>query len=97
MKEPLHKKASLGSHADRSFPGGVGFWLVGRSPRFAATAVANTLTVATTAIFIDRGDLIKVMGHSYEKAVLMEGRALSRPWPRRSGALQHFHRPWRPK
>ena len=66
------------------------FWLLGRSPRFAATAVANTLTVATPSIFIDRGDLNKVMGHFYQNALLLEGRALSRPWPRRSGALLLF-------
>ncbi len=53
----FHENASFGSHADRFFPGGVGFWLLGRNPRFAATAVANTLTVATPPIFIDRVDL----------------------------------------
>ena len=50
----LDENASFGSHADLFFLGGVGFWLLGRSPRFAATAVANTLTVATPPIFIDR-------------------------------------------
>jgi hypothetical protein len=60
----FHENASFGSHADRFFPGGVGFWLLGRSPRFAATAVPNTLTVATPPIFIDRGDLNKSCGIS---------------------------------
>ncbi len=53
----FYENACFGSHADRFFPGGVGFWLLGRSPRFAATAVANPLTVATPPIFIDRVDL----------------------------------------
>ncbi len=58
----FHENASFGGHADRFFPGGVGFWLLGRSPRFAATAVANMLTVATTPIFIDRVDLNRSSG-----------------------------------
>jgi hypothetical protein len=41
----------------------VGFWLSGKSPRFAATAIANTLTVATSANFIRGGELEKVMAH----------------------------------
>jgi hypothetical protein len=53
---PLHENVSFGSLADGFLPGGVGFWLLGRSPRFAATAVANTLTVATPLIFIDSVD-----------------------------------------
>ncbi len=66
VMEHFYENASFGSHADRFFPGGVGFWLLGRSPRFAATAVANTLTVATPPIFIDRVDLIKVIGRPYQ-------------------------------
>jgi hypothetical protein len=73
-----YKNASFGSHADRFFPGSVGFWLLERSPRFATTAVANTLTVATPPIFIDRVDLKKVMRNSYENARLKVDAALYR-------------------
>ena len=53
-------------------------------------------------IFIRGGELEKLMGQFYENAVLVDGRAgdrrhLSRPQPRRSEALQHLHRPWRPE
>jgi hypothetical protein len=42
------------------------FGYLGRSPRFAAITVANTLTVATPAIFVGGGELAKVMGHFYD-------------------------------
>jgi hypothetical protein len=38
-----------------------------KNPRLAATAVANALTEATPVIFIDRGDLKKVMAHFFMK------------------------------
>ena len=53
----LRENESFGSHADRVFPGGVGFWLSGKMPTVAATAVVNTLTVATSDIFIGCGEL----------------------------------------
>ena len=56
-----YENAGLGGHADRAVCGKRGPVLLSKSPRLAATAVANTLTVATNAIFIGRGDLEK--GH----------------------------------
>jgi hypothetical protein len=48
-------------------------WVFGcqeKCPRFAATVVANTLTVATPAIFICCGELEKIMGYSLLFVVL---------------------------
>lgn len=53
----FYENASFGRDAAHFFPGGVGFLLLGRSPQFAATAVANTPTVATLPVFIRGGEL----------------------------------------
>ncbi len=58
---PFYENACFGSHADRFFPGGVGF-LIPRKTHGSHEALA----VATPAIFTRRGDLKKVMGHSLE-------------------------------
>ena len=58
----------FGSHADRAFCGKRGLVGPAKKPRLAATAVANTLTVATHAFFIRGGELEKVMRHSLEDA-----------------------------
>ena len=56
----------FGSHADRAFCGKRGLVGPPKNPRLAATAVANTLTVATHAFFICGGELEVVMGHFHE-------------------------------
>ena len=50
-----YEDARLGSNADREVCGKRGH-LSDKSPRLAATAVANALTVATNVIFIDLGE-----------------------------------------
>jgi hypothetical protein len=58
-----------------------------KCPRFAATAVANPLTVATSAIFICGGELEKVMAHFHENTSLEGGRrAPSRRPPTSNGS-----------
>jgi hypothetical protein len=49
----------LGSHADRALGGKRGPVKLRGNPRLAATVVANTLTVATHAFFMDHDDLEK--------------------------------------
>jgi hypothetical protein len=49
------ENARFGSHADRAVCGKRGLVTLAKNPRLAATAVANALTVATHAFFIDRG------------------------------------------
>jgi hypothetical protein len=53
--EGFPENASLGSHADRFFQEAWAFSCQKKCPRLAATGVANTLAVATSAIFIRDG------------------------------------------
>ncbi len=57
-----YENASFGSHVDRFFGEAWAFGCQEKCPRLAATGVANTLAVATSAIFICGGELEKVMG-----------------------------------
>ena len=57
----FNEYARLGSHADRAVCGKRGH-LSDKSSRLAASAVANALTVATNALFIDRSDLNRSCG-----------------------------------
>ena len=73
----FHENARLGSHADRAFCGKRGLVKPAKTPRLAATGVANMLTVATNAIFIRGGDLRRSWGTlSLENIVFNVGGAL---------------------
>jgi hypothetical protein len=62
---------SFGSHADRAVCEKRGLVKPVKSPRLAANAVANALTVATPAIFIGGGAPHGRVQNSYEKRVLV--------------------------
>ena len=62
MNQHFYEITRSGSHADRAFCGKRGLVKPAKSPRLAATAVANALTVATNDFLIDRVDLNRSWG-----------------------------------